>query len=347
MRDRPGRRPATALRSRGAGRSASGAAALALVLLAAGPAAAPEPLDLGGLVEEGSRWIEENVDDEWMTAARSEIGRRFAGLVPQIRSALESADTEWLARLRPAVRGLLPLARQVPDLAPYADWLEARIDYFDEAEAAAAEVPDAPPPGVSREGPAAPPRPTSPEVRRRRTERARSPDVWKVRVSKRSPPASAAALMPRLKAAFRAEGVPEPWVWIAEVESSMNPAARSPAGAVGLFQFMPATARQYGLRTAPVDERCDPEKSAGAAARYLSVLHRRFDSWPLALAAYNTGEGRVSRILRERGATTFEEIAPHLAVETQMYVPRVLATVSRREGVDARALPAPSARRAL
>jgi membrane-bound lytic murein transglycosylase D len=136
--------------------------------------------------------------------------------------------------------------------------------------------------------------------------------------------------------------VPDAWVWIAEVESSMNPAARSPAGAVGLFQLMPATARHLGLRPeANTDERLDPLKNADAAARYLRHLHRRFRSWPLTLAAYNAGEGRVSRLLRETGRADFEAIRDRLPLETRMYVPRVIETVRLREGIDPAALPAP------
>ena len=151
---------------------------------------------------------------------------------------------------------------------------------------------------------------------------------------KRNAPANAGALVPGLKEIFKDQGVPPEWVWIAEVESSLNPEARSPVGAVGLFQFMPATAGRFGMKTRPVDERLDPEKSAEAAAKYMKILYRRFDSWPLALAAYNAGEGRVSRLLSRNGAASFEGIKKDLPTETQMYVPKVLATVRVREGVE-------------
>src|SRR5690606_37921070 len=118
----------------------------------------------------------------------------------------------------------------------------------------------------------------------------------------------------------------------AEVESTFNPVARSPAGARGLFQLMPATARELGLRTFFPDERTDPAKSAQAAARYLRQMHDRFGDWPLALAAYNAGPGRVRRTLEQHGAETFAGIAAHLPAETQMYVPKVLATIEARTG---------------
>jgi membrane-bound lytic murein transglycosylase D len=123
----------------------------------------------------------------------------------------------------------------------------------------------------------------------------------------------------------------------------MNPSAKSPVGAAGLFQFMAPTARRFGLKSCPVDERFAPEKSAQAAAKYLKVLHQRFNSWPLALAAYNAGEGRVGRLLKNSSAKTFEAIEDSLPIETQMYVPKVMATVALREGVDPAKLPAPTA----
>jgi membrane-bound lytic murein transglycosylase D len=140
--------------------------------------------------------------------------------------------------------------------------------------------------------------------------------------------------MPRLRAVFATEGVPPELAWIAEAESSLNPSARSPAGAKGLFQLMPETARGLGLGTLLPDERTDPEKSAHAAAHYLKVLHERFGSWPLALAAYNAGEGRIARELAVRGAHDFAGIASSLPAETRMYVPKVCALVAVRTGLE-------------
>ncbi|MEO5959023.1 MAG: lytic transglycosylase domain-containing protein, partial [Opitutaceae bacterium] len=158
-------------------------------------------------------------------------------------------------------------------------------------------------------------------------------DVWVARVRDRPLPARAAALMPRLRAAFAAEGIPPELAWLAEAESSLNPNARSPAGAKGLFQLMPATAQSLGLDTLLPDERTDPDKSARAAARYLRLLHGKFGSWPLALAAYNSGEGRVGRALAQRRAKDFAAIADSLPAETRMYVPKVCALVALRTGV--------------
>jgi membrane-bound lytic murein transglycosylase D len=86
------------------------------------------------------------------------------------------------------------------------------------------------------------------------------------------------------------------------------------------------------LSTTLPDERIDPAKSAKASATYLRKLHARFGDWPLAIAAYNAGGGRISRALTKQKAKTFAEIAPTLSVETQMYVPKVLATLQVRAG---------------
>jgi membrane-bound lytic murein transglycosylase D len=89
-----------------------------------------------------------------------------------------------------------------------------------------------------------------------------------------------------------------------------------------------------GLSTFFPDDRTDPGKSAKASAQLLRRLHTQFGDWPLALAAYNTGGGRVSRLLAARHATTFAGIADSLPGETRLYVPKVLALVKLREGVD-------------
>ena len=96
---------------------------------------------------------------------------------------------------------------------------------------------------------------------------------------------------------------------------------------------MPGTAKELGLSTVLPDERSDPEKSAGAAAQLLGSLHKKFGDWPLALAAYNAGAGRVQRTLTRQKATTFAEIASALPAETRMYVPKVLAMVQVRAGL--------------
>ena len=129
-----------------------------------------------------------------------------------------------------------------------------------------------------------------------------------------------------------AKRMPRDLIYLAMIESNFNPKAKSPVRAVGLWQFMSATARQFGLKVrGKVDERKNPSRSTDAALAYLSTLHDRFGSWYLAAAAYNSGEGTVSRALKRvtgksRGTDAdFFRILPRLPRETQDYVPKLIA----------------------
>ena len=158
--------------------------------------------------------------------------------------------------------------------------------------------------------------------------------AWVTVVEQRPVPPVANKYVSSLKKIFTEERVPSQLVWVAEVESSFNPKARSPVGAAGLFQLMPATARSLDLSVGLLrDERTNPEKSGRAAAKYLRYLHDRFGDWRLALAAYNAGEGRVGDLLKRHKAKTFDEISHRLPTETQMYVPKVEAVIKKREGI--------------
>jgi membrane-bound lytic murein transglycosylase D len=130
--------------------------------------------------------------------------------------------------------------------------------------------------------------------------------------------------------ALAEENLPKGLAYLPVIESAYMPTLTSRAGAHGIWQFMPDTAREYGLRVDWwVDERADPERSTRAAARYLRDLYRMFDDWPLTLAAYNCGPGRVRRTLAETGATSFWELldAGALPKETRGYVPTFFATL--------------------
>jgi len=126
---------------------------------------------------------------------------------------------------------------------------------------------------------------------------------------------------------LRAEGVPEELANLVFVESGFNMHARSVARAVGPWQFIRGTAKLFGLEITPyVDERKDPELATRAAARYLRRLYEMFDgSWPLALAAYNSGEGRVLRAIKKQKTNDFWSL--NLPRETREYVPQFMAAM--------------------
>lgn len=283
---------------------------------------APPPKDPDDLYQLGQQLFEELAPPEIRRQFEFPSKEQWDQFAARLQRALEGDDLAALAAYAPEARGALFALRTLPGYEDYADWLEQRLD---EIDAAGDGVKARPPPPV-RPG-VVPPLPYY--------------DLWLARVRSRPAPANAAQLMPGLRAAFRAEGVPPELAWLAEAESSLNPAARSPAGAKGLFQLMPETARGLGLSTFLPDERSEPEKSARAAARYLRTLHAKFGEWPLALAAYNAGEGRVSRLLAARQARTFSAIAGSLPAETRMYVPKVCALVALRAGVPPEKIGAP------
>jgi len=126
-------------------------------------------------------------------------------------------------------------------------------------------------------------------------------------------------------------GLPEDLVYVALIESGFSPKAYSVAKASGPWQFISATGRRYGLRIDWwADERRDAEKSTHAAASYLRDLYGMFDSWPLATAAYNAGEGKIQRAVARYKSDDFAELIRHgyLKQETKDYVPKMLAALT-------------------
>jgi membrane-bound lytic murein transglycosylase D len=122
--------------------------------------------------------------------------------------------------------------------------------------------------------------------------------------------------------------LPEDLIWVAMIESGFDPKARSPAGAVGLWQFMQGTGEVYGLHvTRDVDARMNPIEATRAAAHHLRDLHQRFGSWDLALAAYNMGYEQLLDRIDRYGTTDFNELSRQQALpgETAAYVPKIVA----------------------
>ena len=133
--------------------------------------------------------------------------------------------------------------------------------------------------------------------------------------------------------------------YLAIVESALDPKARSYVGAKGLWQFMYSTGKSFGLEVNNyVDDRSDPLKSTRAAAAYLKQLYQIFDNWDLALAAYNSGPGNVSKAIRRSGGyTNYWNIRPYLPKETADYVPRFYAILylleyAKEHGLSAESL---------
>jgi len=143
--------------------------------------------------------------------------------------------------------------------------------------------------------------------------------------------------IPMIREEFSRQGIPTDLAYMALIESGFNPLALSHAGAKGLWQFMPETARRFGLEVSDTrDDRLDPRKATAAAASYLKTLYAQFGNWPLAVAAYNCGENRVAKAMRRHRARTFWELVQHkaLPLETRRYVPSIIAVtlISRDMG---------------
>lgn len=137
-----------------------------------------------------------------------------------------------------------------------------------------------------------------------------------------------ARYIPAMKDIFREKNLPEDLVYVAMIESGFNPYAVSWARAVGPWQFMPHTGKLYGLKIDWwVDERKDPIKSTYAAAEHLKDLHNLFGSWPLALASYNAGAGKVQRaVLRTRSEDFWDlKASRYIRRETKNYIPKFMA----------------------
>ena len=126
---------------------------------------------------------------------------------------------------------------------------------------------------------------------------------------------------------MKTQGMPVEIQHLSIIESGLDPKIKSRVGAMGLWQFMPATGREYGMQVnVHVDERMDPEKSTLAAAKYLKALYKMFGDWEVALAAYNCGPGNVRKAIRRSGGkTTFWGIYDYLPKETRNYVPQFQA----------------------
>ena len=311
--------------------------------------AAPEPArgDAESYLADWARTVADQLDNSGLTLPSDEEMRDWG---KQFDAYFASGSMDDLAWILPEARQALTICDSVPELEPYADWLRQRMDYVEFAsKLVRLYPPEKPLPPYPRPDPNArfsfpkppPPPPVTSAMRGKREAATWNREMWRKTFSDRPISDEGVKLVPAVKKVFTEEGLPHQLVWIAEVESSFNPLARSPSGAAGLFQLMPETAARLGLRTFPVDQRRSTDLCSRAAARYLRYLYEEFGSWPLALAGYNAGEGRVERELDKVKKGSFETISPALPLETRLYVPKVLALIEFREKMDPLKLPGP------
>jgi membrane-bound lytic murein transglycosylase D len=294
--------------------------ALAIALLCSGlclPARAQEQLDPAELLRDAGDWLTENIDDSvFETLGVDQF--RVRQFLHDLHRSFQGNYVYDLAALRDTAIQLQPILERYEETQPYAAWLKAHLVDFDVSQKLREQISAT----VTNKLRLPPP---SPQLQR---------TVWVRAIDTTPAPPAAKSQLVRLKEIFAEEKMPRELVWLAEVESSFDPRAQSPAGAAGLFQLMPATARGLDLDVGLFnDERLQPEKNGRAAARYLRELHQRFGDWRLALAAYNCGPTRVADLLKKHRAKTYDAISPYLPVETQMHVPKVEATLRKREGV--------------
>jgi len=276
---------------------------------------------LESLLGIGQELWEQHAPPELQEQYRLPTFEEAESFLANMERALQEGDFPQLAPYAEHAPLALSILRQFEGGDSLADWLQPRIDYL----VAAQRITERPTPPPS-------PKAQSPSSASLPLEFTQP--YWNQTMASRPLPKLAERYMPIFKRSFASKRVPPELAWLSEVESSLNLHAKSPVGAYGPFQFMPATAERFGLKIGSPDERSHPEKSSAAAASYLKILYNQFQSWPLALAAYNAGEGRVGRTMKSHGAKTFDELSPHLPAETRMYVPKVLATVAARESID-------------
>jgi len=281
------------------------------------------------IIQGAQQWAQENLDTNVLIALPEVDDRAVRQFFREAQQRFQGDYVVDIAALRQTAQAILPLLESREETQPYAAWLKARMDYLDVADEIRLTIS---PPAVQTNQPPQPV-PNPPPQKER--------ELWVKKVSVSPWPALANEYVPELKPIFTAQRIAPELVWVAEVESSFDRRALSPAGAAGLFQLMPATAKRFGLSLWPRDQRYQPEPSATASARYLKYLHDRFKDWRLALAAYNAGEGTVQKLLDRYKADSYDAIAQHLPAETQMYVPRVEAVLLQREGANLEQLSAP------
>jgi membrane-bound lytic murein transglycosylase D len=305
---------------------------LILALLLAGALfarAQDDTVTMPDIIQGAQQWAQSNLDTNVLNVLPDVADPVVQQFFRDFQQRFQGDYVVDIASLRQTAQAVLPLLESREQTQPYAAWLAAQMDYLDVADEIQLTIPASP---VETNQPPQPV-PNPPPQRER--------ELWVKKVSVSPWPALAKEYVPELKPVFTAQKIPPELVWVAEVESGFDRRALSPAGAAGMFQLMPDTARRFGLSLWPRDQRYQAEPSAAASAQYLKYLYDRFKDWRLALAAYNCGEGTVQKLLDRYKADSYDAIAGHLPAETQMYVPRIEAVLLQREGANLEQLSAP------
>jgi membrane-bound lytic murein transglycosylase D len=297
-----------------------------LCLALALPASAQDgTISLPELMQGAQQWAQDNLDTNLLNAVPAVDDQAVQDFFRKLQQQFQGDYVVDLASLRQTAKTILPLLESSEDTEPYAVWLKAQMPYLEVADEINVAIPSPNTTTNQVTNAVSNVMPNPPPQRER--------EIWIKKIAPDPWSPGAKKYVAELKPIFAAQKVPPQLVWLAEVESSFDRRAQSPAGAAGLFQLMPATAKRFGLSTWPFDQRFQPAPSATASAQYLKFLHDKFGSWRLTLAAYNAGEGTVQKLLTRYHAQSYDEIATHLPAETQMYVPRVEAVILQREGV--------------
>ena len=275
------------------------------------------------VVQGTQNWVNDNLDTNLLNALPEFDEDAVRELFAKIQRRFSVEFVIDLAGFKQAAQFVLPILQSRDELRPYARWLSVQIDYLEVADEI--RVLSIPPPNGDTNAP--PPPRTNPTPQLERV-------IWINKLADRRRALAATQYVRVLELAFVAQKVPPELIWLAEVESSFDRTARSPVGAAGLFQLMPDTAKRFGLSLWPRDQRYQAEPSATASAQYPRFLYNHFRDWRLALAAYNDGEGSIDKLLERYHTHNYDDIANHLPAETQMFVPRVEATILKREGTS-------------
>src|SRR5581483_6863797 len=187
-----------------------------------------EAVTLDDLVSSAQQWAQENLDEDALHVLQQADREKVQQALADLQKQFQGEYVLDLAGLKDTAKSVIPLLESYEETLPYALWLKTRLDYLDVADQFRLIIP---PP---KRSPGQPPRPApNPAPQKER-------EIWISKLSERSYPGYAKPYINRLKPVFASEQVPPELVWVAEVESSFDPRVRSPAGAAGLFQLMPA-----------------------------------------------------------------------------------------------------------